>query len=69
MDYYIDFRRQNLTSTDVRFWRLMSIPALQGLNPRVPYYRIQGHWYNSDLYPTNITVYTEAFFDINAIFA
>ena len=27
----IDFRRQNLTSTDVRFRRLQSIPALQGL--------------------------------------
>ena len=27
----IDFRRQNLTSTDVRFWRLKSIPALNGL--------------------------------------
>ena len=27
----IDFRRQNLTSTDVRFWRLKSIPALWGL--------------------------------------
>ena len=25
---WIDFRRQNLTSTDVRFWRLKSIPAL-----------------------------------------
>ena len=24
----IEFRRQNLTSTDVRFWRLKSIPAL-----------------------------------------
>ena len=24
----IDFSRQNLTSTDVRFWRLNSIPAL-----------------------------------------
>ena len=24
----IDFRRQNLASTDVRFWRLKSIPAL-----------------------------------------
>ena len=24
----IDFRRQNLTSVDVRFWRLKSIPAL-----------------------------------------
>ena len=24
----IDFSRQNLTSTDVRFWRLKSIPAL-----------------------------------------
>ena len=23
-----DFRRQNLTSIDVRFWRLKSIPAL-----------------------------------------
>ena len=23
----IDFRRQNLTSVDVRFWRLKSIPA------------------------------------------
>ena len=27
----IDFRRHNLTSTDVRFWRLKSIPALWGL--------------------------------------
>ena len=26
-----DFRRQNLTSTDVKFWRLKSIPALKGL--------------------------------------
>ena len=26
----IDFRRYNLTYTDVRFWRLKSIPALQG---------------------------------------
>ena len=25
----IDFSRQNLTSVDVRFWRLKSIPALQ----------------------------------------
>ena len=33
----IDFRRQNLTSTDVRFWRLKSIPALQGLNPQNSY--------------------------------
>ena len=24
----IDFRRQNQTSTDVRFWRLKSIPTL-----------------------------------------
>ena len=24
----IDFRRHNLTSVDVRFWRLKSIPAL-----------------------------------------
>ena len=24
----IDFSRQNLTSVDVRFWRLKSIPAL-----------------------------------------
>ena len=24
----IDFSRQNLTSTDLRFWRLKSIPAL-----------------------------------------
>ena len=24
----IEFSRQNLTSTDVRFWRLKSIPAL-----------------------------------------
>ena len=24
----VDFRRQNLTSADVRFWRLKSIPAL-----------------------------------------
>ena len=28
----IDISRQNLTSTDVRFWRLMSIPALWELN-------------------------------------
>ena len=28
---WIDFRLQNLTSTDVRFWRLKSIPALWGL--------------------------------------
>ena len=27
----IDFSRQNLTSTDVRFCRLKSIPALEGL--------------------------------------
>ena len=27
----IDIRRQNLTSVDVRFWRLKSIPALYGL--------------------------------------
>ena len=27
----IDFRRHNLTSTDVRLWRLKSIPALEGL--------------------------------------
>ena len=26
-----DFSRQNLASTDVRFWRLKSIPALWGL--------------------------------------
>ena len=24
----IDFRRQNLTSIDVRFWRLKSVPAV-----------------------------------------
>ena len=28
----IDFRRQNQTSVDVRFWRLMSIPTLTVLN-------------------------------------
>ena len=27
-----DLRRQNLTSTDVRYWRLKSIPALWGIN-------------------------------------
>ena len=27
----IDFRRQNLTSIEVRFWRLKSIPALKEL--------------------------------------
>ena len=27
----IDFSRQNLTSVDVRFWRLKSVPALTGL--------------------------------------
>ena len=25
----IDFKRQNLTSVDVNFWRLKSIPALK----------------------------------------
>ena len=28
----IDFRRQNLTSTDVIFWRLKSVPALKGFH-------------------------------------
>ena len=28
----IDFRRHNLTSIDVRFWRVKSLPALEGLN-------------------------------------
>ena len=28
----IDFSRQHLTSTDVRFWRLKSIPALYAKN-------------------------------------
>ena len=28
----IDYSRHNLTSVDVRFWRLKSIPALYGLN-------------------------------------
>ena len=28
----IDFSRQNMTSVDVRFWRLKSIPTLWGLN-------------------------------------
>ena len=28
----INFIRQNLTSTDVRFWRIKTIPALKGLN-------------------------------------
>ena len=32
----IDFRRQNLTSTDVSFWRLMSVPALKVANRRTP---------------------------------
>ena len=27
----IHFRRQNLISTDVRFWRIKTVPALQGL--------------------------------------
>ena len=27
-NFVYDFRRQNMTSTDVRFWRLKSIPAL-----------------------------------------
>ena len=31
----VDFRRQNLTSTDVRFWGLKSITALLGLNQAV----------------------------------
>ena len=26
----IDFRRHNLTSTDVRFWRIKTLPALKG---------------------------------------
>ena len=34
----IDFRRQNLTSVDVRFSRLKSIPALKGLKGKwAPY--------------------------------
>ena len=33
----IDFRRQNLTSIDVRFWRLRSVPALKGLDHN-PYF-------------------------------
>ena len=28
----IDSRRQNITSIDVRFWRLKSVPALEGSN-------------------------------------
>ena len=28
----IDFKRQNMTSIDVRFWRLKTVPALKGLN-------------------------------------
>ena len=27
----IDFRRQNLTSIDVIFWRLKTVPTLKGL--------------------------------------
>ena len=28
----VDFSRQNLTSTDVRFWRIKTVPALEGLS-------------------------------------
>ena len=32
------FRRQNVTSVDVRFWRLKTVPALKGLsNKRLIY--------------------------------
>ena len=31
----IVFRRQNLTSVDVRFWRLKTVPELKGLNKTV----------------------------------
>ena len=33
----IDFSRQNLTSVDVRFWRLKSIPALKELTTGADY--------------------------------
>ena len=36
----IDFSRQNLTSVDVRFWRLKSVPALTGLNGQTARYFI-----------------------------
>ena len=37
----IVFRRQNLASTDVRIWRLRTVPALKGFN--IPDRTIQGH--------------------------
>ena len=33
----IDFRSKNLMSTDVKFWRLKSIPALQGFSQSIIY--------------------------------
>ena len=38
----IDFGRQNLTSTDVRFWRLKTVPALQWLHTDFIY----NNWFN-----------------------
>ena len=35
-----DFIRQNLTSTDVRFWRIKSFPALKGLNYIILFYKL-----------------------------
>ena len=40
----IDFRRQDLTSTDVRFWRLKSAPALKGSYHLVWGDQILGYW-------------------------
>ena len=48
----MDFSRQNLTSTDVRFWRLKSIPALCGLNINYYYYYYLFNLQAGDSIPT-----------------
>ena len=43
----INFRRQNLTTTDVRFWRLKSVPALEKWNEsgfRPPLWTYRLNW-------------------------
>ena len=43
----ISFSRQNLTSEDVRFWRLKPIPALQGLGAV--------HEFNSSIFSASLS--------------
>ena len=41
------FRRQNLTSLDVRFWRLKTVPALKGLIYLFRVITLIAHWLSS----------------------